>query len=150
MAPILQRPIAVFVYGTLKPGGFYFPQYCQGRVVESYAAIAQGNLFDLPMGYPAMTAGNGWVQGYVLTFNDPAVLQELDQLEGYDPDGSALENEYQRQEIDIFDPDHQPLGQAWAYLMLPERVQQSSGIWLPNGQWGTPLTAAIEDAAIES
>jgi gamma-glutamylcyclotransferase (GGCT)/AIG2-like uncharacterized protein YtfP len=137
----LQLPIAVFVYGTLKPGGFYFSQYCEGRVVECCEAIAQGDLFDLPIGYPAMTAGNGWVQGYVLTFNDPTVLIELDELEGYDPSCPATENEYQRQEIDVFDRQQRPLGRAWVYMMLLARVQQSGGVWLPGGEWSSHVCA---------
>ncbi|MBE9075890.1 gamma-glutamylcyclotransferase [Romeria aff. gracilis LEGE 07310] len=128
--------LRVFVYGTLKPGGLYHQQYCVAHLVEAVSAIAQGTLYDFPqLGYPAMTEGDGWVQGDLLTFSNRQTLAHLDYLEDYDEHRPDHENEYQRQEITVFTPDHQPLGQAWAYFMKPQRVKDLGGILLPSGSW---------------
>jgi gamma-glutamylcyclotransferase (GGCT)/AIG2-like uncharacterized protein YtfP len=109
--------LRVFVYGTLKPGERNFERYCADFAVVSEPALARGYLFDLPMGYPAMTAGAGWVHGFVLSFEDPAALAVLDELEGYLPDRPEAENEYYRAAVETYTPERQPLGPAWAYLM---------------------------------
>lgn len=125
----------VFVYGTLKPGECNYLRYCEGKVVDACPAIALGQLFALPAGYPAMISGEGRVYGFLLCFADSAILDDLDQLEDYHPGRSPAQNEYQRQEIEIFDLNFQPLGKAWAYLMLPDRVRSLGGISLPYGTW---------------
>lgn len=125
----------VFVYGTLKPGESNYRRYCEGRVVDSYPAIAYGQLFALPFGYPAMTEGQGIVHGVVLSFPDLSILSELDPLEDYHPQRHPEENEYQRQAIEIFNLDRLPLGNAWAYIMASEKVNSYGGILLSEGNW---------------
>ena len=98
-------------------------------------AITQGCLYDLPLGYPAMTLGNGWVSGFLYHFSNTRVLQSLDELEGYQAGRPTAENEYQRQELLIFNPNRQPLGLAWAYLMEPSLVHRLKGTLLPEGHW---------------
>ncbi len=127
--------VNVFVYGTLQPGEYYYSQYCAGNVVESCQAIAHGYLFDLPLGYPAMTAGDGIVKGFRLSFDDSTILDALDQLEDYSPDRPDAENEYRREQIKLFTPPGVFLGKAWAYLMTPEKISQLGGTYLPNGRW---------------
>ncbi|MGJ3248499.1 MAG: gamma-glutamylcyclotransferase family protein [Elainellaceae cyanobacterium] len=130
-----QTNFNVFVYGTLQPGEFYYPQYCAEKVVASRRAIAHGHLFDLPAGYPAMTKGEGIVYGFLLSFNDISVLASLDELEDYHPERPDTENEYQRQCIEVLTPNHQPLGFAWTYLMSIEQATQLGGILIRNGKW---------------
>lgn len=127
--------LKVFVYGTLKPGEAYFQEYCAPHVMDLIPAIAQGRLYDLPLGYPAMTLGEGWVSGFLLHFSSAKVLQTLDDLEGYQPGRPAAENEYQRRKLLIFNPNRQRLGLAWAYLMDPNLVDQLKGTFLSSGQW---------------
>ncbi|NJM63499.1 MAG: gamma-glutamylcyclotransferase [Oscillatoriales cyanobacterium RU_3_3] len=129
----------VFVYGTLKPGECNYPHYCERKVVNAVPAIARGQLFDLPMGYPAMVAGEGTVCGFLLYFANSAVLADLDRLEDYHLGRDRAQNEYQRQEIEIFDRHLQPLGTAWAYFMLADRVRSLGGILLPDGIWHNKL-----------
>ncbi|MBD2460870.1 gamma-glutamylcyclotransferase [Oscillatoria sp. FACHB-1407] len=128
-------PLSVFVYGTLKPGGFYYKEYCEGRVIKSYEAIALGQLYDLPLGYPAMAAGNDPVWGYVLVFEDPDVLKDLDELEGYEPQRSPDENEYERVWVEVFDHHQQSLGFVWTYIMTAEKALALGGVLLPEGIW---------------
>jgi gamma-glutamylcyclotransferase (GGCT)/AIG2-like uncharacterized protein YtfP len=129
--------LKVFVYGTLKPGEANYQRYCAGRVVEAKRAIAFGQLYDLPLGYPAMTPGNSPIQGFVLTFADPAILSDLDDLEDYDPNRTPEENEYYRQQIETHSPAGQALGLAWAYLMTFEQVQRLEGVLMPPGWWSS-------------
>jgi gamma-glutamylcyclotransferase (GGCT)/AIG2-like uncharacterized protein YtfP len=129
------EPFKVFVYGTLKPGEVNYDRYCAGKIIEATEAIAFGELFDLPLGYPAMTAGERPVRGYLLTFADPSLLASLDRLEDYDSKRLPEDNEYQRQPIDTFDLTGKPLGRAWTYLMSPQRVQHHNGVFLPSGVW---------------
>ncbi len=134
----------LFVYGTLKPGFMYYRQYCAGRVVAQRPAIAYGELYALPMGYPAMTSGRATaeayseesiVHGYVLSFENDAILLELDHLEGYDPQAASADNDYNREWITVYTPDRQSLGMVWAYLMVPETIQHHGGTRLLAGVW---------------
>ncbi len=126
----------VFVYGTLKPGECNYKNYCAERVVKVRQAIARGQLFALPLGYPAMTVGEGIIQGVILSFPDDSILSDLDQLEDYQPDRLAQQNEYQRQQIQTYQPENQhPLEVAWAYVMEITKVQALGGVQLPQGYW---------------
>jgi gamma-glutamylcyclotransferase (GGCT)/AIG2-like uncharacterized protein YtfP len=126
----------VFVYGTLKPGECNYQRYCQGVVMQTQPAIAYGQLFQLPMGYPAMISGEGVVQGVILSFSNLSILTVLDQLEDYDPCRPSEQNEYQRQWIQTYTLDHQPLQQVWAYLMTVESLKRFPGVVLiPDGCW---------------
>jgi gamma-glutamylcyclotransferase (GGCT)/AIG2-like uncharacterized protein YtfP len=127
--------LKVFVYGTLKPGEYNYQRYCEGKVVEEKRAIAFGQLFNLPLGYPAMTLGESPVQGFVLTFSNPAFLDVLDELEDYNPHRTPEENEYIRQQIETYNLSGQSLGLAWVYLMTVEQVQRFGGVLMPSGWW---------------
>ena len=125
----------VFVYGTLKPGEANYQLFCARKVVEEVEAIAYGLLYDLPLGYPAMTIGDKPIQGFVLTFADPIILESLDELEDYQPERSPQENEYYRKLIKTFNQNGDSLGDAWVYLMSPQRVKYLGGTLLPTGYW---------------
>lgn len=126
--------LKVFVYGTLKPGESNYQRYCTG-VMEVKQAIAFGQLFALPFGYPGMTPGNSLVRGFLLSFSNSEILNQLDWLEDYDPQRPIAENEYYRQLIETFNSAFEPLATAWAYLMTPEKVQACGGVLLPDGWW---------------
>ena len=126
----------IFVYGTLKPGEVNYQRYCQGKVIDASPAFTFGQLFALPVGYPALTQGPGHVYGVVLTFADDRILADLDQLEDYDPDRPISDNEYQRELREVFRLDGPSLGQVWTYFMTPEKVQSLGGILLTEGFWG--------------
>jgi len=129
--------VKVFVYGTLKPGELNYQRYCAGLVVEAQRAVAFGQLFALPFGYPAMTLGNRLVHGFLLSFSNETILHHLDWLEDYDPKRAATENEYNRQQIEIYNLEMVSLGPAWVYLMTKERIRSCQGNLLPNGWWSS-------------
>ena len=129
--------VDVFVYGTLKPGGLYFPHYCGAYLKQSQAAQVRGLLYDLPhLGYPVVTLGNGWVKGYLFTLRQ-AALPGLDRLEGYAPQNGDLQEEYgevayTRQQVMVFDLSGCPLQEAWIYTV--DRAP-AEAVLLPNGEW---------------
>ncbi|GBO53250.1 hypothetical protein APA_1157 [Pseudanabaena sp. lw0831] len=125
----------VFVYGTLKPNEANYAEYCAGKAIAQQQAIAYGELFSLPMGYPAMIVGNTQVHGYLLSFPDASILESLDDLEDYQGDRAAAENAYNRQQIEVFDVEGNSLGFAWAYLMTLEQVIKFGGIAQLDGCW---------------
>ncbi|MEL6553978.1 MAG: gamma-glutamylcyclotransferase family protein [Cyanobacteria bacterium J06621_11] len=97
--------LSVFVYGTLKPGGRYHSQYCGQYSPEILPAATRGRLYDFPnLGYPAMTAGDDWVKGYLFRFSQPesvckTILQNLDALEGYREDAKEDRREDESEEL---------------------------------------------------
>lgn len=127
--------IKVFVYGTLKPQEINYANYCLGKVIEEIRASTQGMLFNLPLGYPAMIEGNGKVEGFVLSFTDPQILELLDRLEDYQPERSLHENEYYRQLVEVHDRTGNSLGKVWSYFMTSERVKKLQGVIIPSGWW---------------
>ncbi len=82
-----------------------------------------------------MTLGDSTVQGFVLTFAESAILSLLDELEDYNPSRTPEQNEYNRQQIQIYDPTGQALGFAWVYLMTLEQIQRLGGVLNPGGWW---------------
>jgi gamma-glutamylcyclotransferase (GGCT)/AIG2-like uncharacterized protein YtfP len=136
-------PIQVFVYGTLKPGHWAYERFCAGISHRSEAAIVHGSLYHLPLGYPALTPGTQIIQGYLLSFADPGILQKLDDYENHDPEviqihypEVAIEQVgYERSQIQVWTTAGKPLGEAWAYLMTPEKIKLLVGVWVENGNW---------------
>lgn len=129
--------LKVFVYGTLKPGEINYELYCAGKVAEEEPAIAYGQLYHLSLGYPGMILGDGQVQGFLLTFTDSTIFDSLDQLEDYDPNRRPEDNEYNREQIEVYDLTGQSLGLAWVYFMTLEKVKNFQGIFIPSGCWSS-------------
>jgi gamma-glutamylcyclotransferase (GGCT)/AIG2-like uncharacterized protein YtfP len=132
----------VFVYGTLQPGEVNY-SICADWVIEIEPAIAYGQLFALPFGYPAMTSGTNPVYGVVLSFIDAAILEILDEFEQHEPTTFAFytpnqlleQNQYQRQRIPIFHHNGQPKSSAWAYLMTQTQIDRLVAVPIPDGRW---------------
>ncbi|WP_051358072.1 gamma-glutamylcyclotransferase family protein [Rubidibacter lacunae] len=91
----------VFVYGTLKPGGANYATYCAGKAIVVGRAHIIGQLYDLPLGYPAAIAAGGRIEGYLLAFAHPTSLADLDELEGCNPDGLPTANDYYRKLVKV-------------------------------------------------
>ena len=133
--------LRVFVYGTLKPGGRYHQRCCGDFLTEATPAFVRGRLYDFPqLGYPAMTAGEDWVKGFLLTFRQSAavcadVLKRLDQLENYSEARPPEENDYQRCQRPVFRLDREPWITAWTYKMTIERMRSYGGVYVPGGEW---------------
>ncbi len=130
------EPFIVFVYGTLKPGGHYWPRFCEGRVSETQPAKVRGELYDLHVGYPGIVfRGDTWVQGCLLTFPKGQDLQQLDWLEGYAANRPMDQNEYIRLKVPCFTTEGAPLGDFWAYEITDATLQRHQGSLIENGEW---------------
>jgi len=127
---------SVFVYGTLKPGGRFWPKYCEGKVAAVVPARIQGELYDLHLGYPGLLLrGEDWVRGFILSFPEAADFAEVDRLEGYSPTRPPERNEYDRVRVDCFDAEGRPLGRVWVYAMTEERLRRLGATRLCGGDW---------------
>lgn len=131
-----KEPIHVFVYGTLKPGGHYWAQFCEGKVSEATPAMVKGLLFHLPMGYPALCIDHTdcWAHGFILTLTNEAALAGFDFLEGYHATRSENKNEYQRVRFDALTGNKQKLN-VWTYVMKVEKIDALGGTPVPGGNW---------------
>lgn len=127
---------SVFVYGTLKPGGRYWPLFCEGKVRAVVPAKIRGELYDLHVGYPGMRlTDTGWVHGVVLTFERARDFYEVDELEGYDPDRAEEANEYVRRRVPCFSPEGEPWDEIWAYEVTESTLRELGGTRIPDGNW---------------
>jgi gamma-glutamylcyclotransferase (GGCT)/AIG2-like uncharacterized protein YtfP len=132
----MDTDIHVFVYGTLKPGEANFDRYCRDKVTIGHRAYIDGDLYHLPTcGYPGATHGTNKIQGFVLSFKDPAILIDLDELEDYDRQRQPAENDYTRELVTTHTPDRILQLSAWAYFMTPQQIYQLNGILIPDGWW---------------
>jgi gamma-glutamylcyclotransferase (GGCT)/AIG2-like uncharacterized protein YtfP len=136
--------VRVFVYGTLKPGEVNDWVY-RGYAVTAVPAIAQGQLYHLPFGYPALTVGSDRIQGVLLSFDNPHLLNVLDQFEQHDPvalrrlvpEGNLAAYGYRRQTLALWDLQGKAFGDAWFYAISPAAVQQMGGIRIRQGVWSS-------------
>lgn len=131
-----ESALSVFVYGTLKPGGHYWPQFCEGKVSSIVPAKVSGTLYDLHLGYPGLRLeGDDWVQGFILTFERQIDFDRVDELEGYLPHRPESQNEYTRLKVQCFSPEEQSLGSVWGYEVTPHLLRQCKGTRLVDGNW---------------
>ena len=144
-----QPLIQIFTYGTLqpeeipKPGATPEQKFCAEKMIRAHPAIAFGCLYHLPLGYPAMTIGADRVYGSLLSFTDPKILDVLDAYEKHEPEmlnrlfsfQKPSENDYQRQQIEVFSLSQDSFGFAWAYLMTLQQIQRLRGIPVESGRW---------------
>lgn len=137
-----RQPIRVFVYGTLKPGGYYWNRFCEGKVTETVEAKVRGELYHLSLGYPAMARisqnNASWSRGYVLTLKNQNALDGFDYLEGYTAGRSPKENEYQRIQVEAFTLDGNSVGEVWTYVMSLENISRHDGVLIAHGNWSLP------------
>ncbi len=129
------KHLPFFVYGTLLPNQPNFFLWDSDITAMEPATFTGGRLFD--MGYYPMlvtAVSSETVQGMVITV-DPAqyeaVMQRLDELEGYDPKQPKKKG-YRRQVIEVVLPDGRSQ-QAWVYLGDAALVQDKPIV--ANGDW---------------
>lgn len=126
----------VFVYGTLRPGGYYARKICTPYPHDYTPAVVDGRLYHLRPGYPGLTHGPDPVRGEVLSFDDPALLRDLDRLEDFHPNAPPARNLYLRETTQARDPaTGHPLGEVQIYRMTEDRVRQYGGVYLAEGEW---------------
>ncbi len=131
----------LFVYGTLRPGGRYYRKLCAARPPLALPAYVRGRLYHLGAGYPALASGNYWVRGDILSFDEDALLRDIDALEEYDPKGPPHANVYHRTPVDAYDADARLIGTVHTYRMPMKTIEQMGGVPVPSGQWPEGLSS---------
>jgi gamma-glutamylcyclotransferase (GGCT)/AIG2-like uncharacterized protein YtfP len=127
--------LAVFVYGSLVPGGSYWARFCEGKVVASQRARVRGRMYQQRDGYLALAIeGEGlrWIEGWRLVLRDETVLQNFDQLEGFESARPSAQNDYQRVRTACFAEDDSAapasLGEVWVYVMTPAQLARAGAV----------------------
>lgn len=128
MSAALDTPI--FVYGTLLLG-----QASDGYLTgcERWPARAQGALYRLPAGYPALVPrrggmpGGGWVQGELVALDHPGRLKVLDHFEG-------VATGLFRRELHQVQSGQRSV-HAWIYVMTDPQVRAARGHPVRSGDW---------------
>ncbi|MGB0408747.1 MAG: gamma-glutamylcyclotransferase family protein [Opitutales bacterium] len=128
--------LSVFVYGTLKPGGPYWPEFCENKVGTPVPAKIRGELYDLHVGYPGLVLrGDSWVHGYALSFKTEKDFLRLDYLEGYDPERPYSENEYIRLRVPCYSEAGDALGELWTYEISEATFARHKTTRMVDGKW---------------
>ncbi|MBC9728296.1 gamma-glutamylcyclotransferase family protein [Streptomyces sp. TRM68367] len=131
--------LPIFVYGTLRPGEVNHDLLLRGRTrSEEPGRLAGAVLYDGP-GYPyAVEEPGGVVCGELVTALPeayPALLAELDRLEGYAPGSSR--NLYERVGRDVVRDADGMTVRAWVYVAAPRVAARlrSRGKLIDGGDW---------------
>jgi gamma-glutamylcyclotransferase (GGCT)/AIG2-like uncharacterized protein YtfP len=105
----------VFVYGTLKVGGYFAINFDMFRV-NSKKAKAKGCMFSLNGIYPTVDfSDEGEIIGEVHEYTDPkTVISMLDRIEGFKSD-NYHGNLYNRIKINVVDEDNKVEEDVFAY-----------------------------------
>ena len=119
----------LFVYGTLLEG-----EYNHGRLADSKKVADQvwvyGELFDTHCGYPALYTGNDDKVSGELYEVSPAVMKQIDELEGYfGPFDSG--NLYDKVEVEVHVGQHTYKALTYVYAQPKTKKLQKidSGDW---------------------
>jgi gamma-glutamylcyclotransferase (GGCT)/AIG2-like uncharacterized protein YtfP len=133
-----------FVYGTLLPNQPNFFLWGSDIKVMESATFLGGRLYDMgyyPMLVTAVSAEK--VQGMVITVDTAqyeAVLQRLDELEGYDPEQPEASG-YQRRQVEVVLANGRSQ-QAWVYLgqshLVADKPVVASGDWASHAAKNQP------------
>lgn len=134
----------VFVYGTLKVGGFFAQGFNDDRK-EVVPATVRATLYGDRdyRGYPMLKEGTNVVHGELHTYdNIEDVIQRMDIIEGYSPDDNPEHCLFIRKEVKalVSDKDaknqsngYDALFDAWAYffnLAIPGgAIELTDGVW---------------------
>lgn len=93
------RTVAIFAYGTLKPGGMYYSRVAQWVVFTTEAMVA-GELFDTGFGYPAAVFGESdVVHGTLLHVPESVVDRVTETMDEIENEGE----EYRRVRVVTLD-----------------------------------------------
>lgn len=140
----MQQPrLPFFVYGTLLPDQPNFFLWGEDSILARQpATFTGGKLYDMGF-YPMLVTGNGAtaVHGQLITVHEAAyaaVLQRLDELEGYDPT-QPEDSAYQRVPVRVTLANGRTQT-AWIYLGQPALVADKPEII--GGSWAAFAAAS--------
>ncbi len=127
----LSKKQFVFVYGTLKKG-YGNHRLLEGRSQFLGDAVVPGKLYGF--GLPGYVMGDeGKVHGELYSFEDPAVLRDLDWLEGYRAE--SLKDSFYIRSL-VTSTVGSSTQDAWVYEINREMNEKQlipEGVWKRNG-----------------
>jgi gamma-glutamylcyclotransferase (GGCT)/AIG2-like uncharacterized protein YtfP len=120
-----------FVYGTLKEGGHFAPEFDPFRVRSQVATIKGFNLFNLGW-FPGIVEGDGKVVGEIHEYeNLDFVQRRMDGIEGY-REGAEDSSLFIRRKVTVVTEDGKEV-EANAYLFnkgVPSNAEKiEDGVW---------------------
>ena len=126
--------VKIFVYGTLKVGGYYASRFDEVRD-SSVDATVCGKLYGSPYGYPRLVlapeSDRFTVRGELHTYRDPEhVIKLMDHIEGYEE--NRTDNLYNRKIVKVrLDNGVEEEAFIYEYAQPIERGAEiiKSGIW---------------------
>lgn len=123
----------VFVYGTLKKGGYYSESFDERRV-SSVPAVVKGTLYDLRSFPGLVLGGNSAVHGELHRYRDiVAVIRHMDGIEGHRGRGRKS-NLYDKNVVEVETQDGKKV-KAIVYTLNTQRVSTSGCDEVKNGTW---------------
>lgn len=120
----------LFVYGTLMKDCSNHELIRGSKFIAK--AVAKGKLYDLNVGFPAMTDEEGEVLGEVYDVDDSR-FDDVDELEGYYPDNEG-DSLYLRREIEVTTLKKEKFA-VQTYVMPQRSLRRFSAEWLDGGMW---------------
>lgn len=122
----------LFVYGSLMRNeeNHHFLKEMKAKFVTK--GEVKGKLYDLGVGFPALTEEEGYVYGELYEI-DEASISLLDQLEGYDSEREE-DSLYVRKKVVIRSFSKQNY-QAEVYYMSQKKLKEFFAVYLEGGRW---------------
>lgn len=132
------QTVKVFVYGTLKKGESRAPVLQREAIKWVPAAILGFKLYDLGS-FPCIghSENGDQVFGELVECTNPdAIVERLDMIEGYTPEGKH--NLYNREEVDVIELGNGRKSKAFVYVFArgtDDFPQVKSGNWTRGENW---------------
>lgn len=123
----------VFVYGSLRRGFLNHDKVLKNKVKHVEGGYAEGSLYHLPAGYPAIIEGKQEVYGEVFTIRQAKTIKSLDLLEGYL--GEGQNNLYERKKMKVRLEDG-TVEDCWVYVHANKEYVKRVGVAVEHGDWG--------------
>jgi gamma-glutamylcyclotransferase (GGCT)/AIG2-like uncharacterized protein YtfP len=127
--------LKIFVYGTLKSGGFFDKKFLQkNRLSTQKAVLENAALYDLGA-YPGLKMGHTGlkVHGEIHTYkNRDKVLQVMDCIEGYS--GDLKDSLFVRRETSVYNQEKGIREKAFIYE-YNYSAQDSNAALIEKGVW---------------
>lgn len=123
--------LKVFVYGTLKVGGFFSKRFDDYRL-SSKEATTKGTMFDSGSSYPAVVLeGDDTITGEVHEYSNKSEVElRMDYIEGFGGSNDSPGNLYNKYEITVNTKDGSEKCIMYGFARDTNELKKvESGIW---------------------
>ena len=123
----------IFVYGTLKEGGFFARHFDSYRISSERATI-KGTMISLGEFPGIVLQGDGEVVGELHEYSSfDNVLEEIDRIEGCSGENEDPDNLYHRKAIKVLTDSGEK--EAWIYVINTDQMEILHYEVVKNGEW---------------